>query len=571
MGLYATGYCTNRGHMWNQGNLEYYLLTGDRQVHRSAMQLADWVCGWNVIDFSYGNARVPGWMGIIAMATYFATYDEYYLNGMRLMYQEVCEKGDEKHGLWIHKLGGGHCRCEQKHDGEAGFMAGVLMTALKYFYLATGDREVAERIVKIARYQVDCLYEPSKGAFRYTSCPKTGVSPILTLIMANGLGFAANYSGDQRLARVTREAFVNGLIAFQQRGPGSGICYGLPICSAAMAMHEIARLPGPALSERYETMVAAALNPARRAVPALVPNPDFEEHTDGWVVRGALKLSRSTDVAHSGRASAMATGGFKGQNEYFVTRYECRPPWEITWLERGKAYRLQLWLRVDKIGPGVPGPRPRITMRSRGRSRHGFYTNRYNLSQLGTWQLLQVDFTVPDYYDALYIAVSTDSKAEQKDILMYLDDVTIVPVGTPRRDTYVYPASDATEAELSGGLKLVTDSMQRDWQTIVSPNGEPGAARFTIDAPYADSYRLLARVKSPQGAASLAVSIDGTRAGILPIDRSTNYKWVRLAPSTGSGATELARGKHTVTVAFPDGAGPAVQKVCLTNEAPLQK
>ncbi|MCK5801427.1 MAG: hypothetical protein KAI66_01280, partial [Lentisphaeria bacterium] len=68
MGLYATGYCTNRGHMWNQGNLEYYLLTGDRQVERSAMQLADWVCGWNVLDFSYSNARVPGWMGIIAMA-----------------------------------------------------------------------------------------------------------------------------------------------------------------------------------------------------------------------------------------------------------------------------------------------------------------------------------------------------------------------------------------------------------------------------------------------------------------------------------------------------------------------
>lgn len=209
-------------------------------------------------------------------------------------------------------------------------------------------------------------------------------------------------------------------------------------------------------------------------------------------------------------------------------------------------------------------------MRSRGRSRHGFYTNRYDLSQLGTWQLLQAELTVPDHYDALYIAVSTDSKAEQKDVLMYLDDVTIVPTGTPSRDTYVYPASDAKGAELSGGLKLVADSLQRDWQTIVSPNGEPGTARFTIHAPYADSYRLLARAKSPQGAANLAVSIDGTRAGLLPIDRSANYKWIRLTPSAGNEAIQLARGKHTVTVAFPGGKGPAVQKVCLTNEAPLQ-
>jgi len=153
----------------------------------------------------------------------------------------------------------------------------------------------------------------------------------------------------------------------------------------------------------------------------------------GWVVRGALELSRSTDVAHSGKGSAKASGSFKGQNEYFVTRYSCGPPWEITWLEKGKTYRLQLWLRVDKIAEGVPGPRPRIAMRSRGVSREGFYTNRYDLSRPGTWQLLQTDFTVPDHYDALYIAVSTDSKSEQTDVLMYMDDVTIVPTGTPNR------------------------------------------------------------------------------------------------------------------------------------------
>ena len=88
-------------------------------------------------------------------------------------------------------------------------------------------------------------------------------------------------------------------------------------------------------------------------------------------------------------------------------------------------------------------------MRSRGVSGQGFYTNRYDPARPGTWQLLQTDFTVPDNYDALYIAVSTYSKVEQKEVLMYMDDVTIVPVEAPQRTTYVYPAAAAVEAELT--------------------------------------------------------------------------------------------------------------------------
>ncbi|NOZ21012.1 MAG: hypothetical protein GXP25_07975 [Planctomycetes bacterium] len=562
MTLYATGYCTNRGHMWNQGNLEYYFLTGDRQVHRSAMQLGGWVCGWNTTEFSYGNARVPGWMGIIAMSTYFATYDEFYLNGMRLMYEEVKAKGDPKYGLWIHKLGGGHCRCQEKHHGEAGFMAGVLMTALKYFYLATGDREVAERIVKIANYLVDHMWVPEEGAFHYTTCPNTGVSPILSLIEANGLAFAANYSHDKRLMDVTREAFINGLIAFKKGGPGNGICYGLPICSAPMAMYEISKFPGPKLNEVYDLMERAALNPARRPVPALMPNPDFEEDTRGWTVRGDLKLSRNTDAPHTGRASAMASGEIKGQNEYFVTRYACGPPWEITWLERGKTYRMQLWLRVDRIGEGVPGPRPRVAMRAKGRTQGAFYTNRYDLTGRGAWQLLQTEFTVPDYYDALYIAVSTDSREEQKDVLMYMDDVTIVPVNTPKRETYVYPACYATDAKLTGGLALVDDKMQRGWKAVGSPKGRAGTARFPVEIPLSDTYRIFARAKSPEGEAALEVTVDGKPAGTFRIAKSATYNWLELSGVCLS----FEAGRHVVSFSFGAGQSVVLQKICLTNE-----
>ena len=93
--------------MWDQGDLEYWLLTGDRQVQHGGMQLGDWLAGARHHQLLYGNARVPGWMGIIAMSTYFSTSDDYYLNAMRLIYEEVQAKGDPNSGCWSTSLGRG--------------------------------------------------------------------------------------------------------------------------------------------------------------------------------------------------------------------------------------------------------------------------------------------------------------------------------------------------------------------------------------------------------------------------------------------------------------------------------
>jgi hypothetical protein len=560
MSIYSQGYCENRGHMWSQGNLEYALLTGDAQVRRSALQLADWVCGPNTTDFSYGNARVPGWMGIIAMSTYFATYDEYYLNGMRLMYKEVQAKGDPKYGLWVHPLSSGHCDCEQKHTGEAGFMAGVLMTALKYLYLATGDKEVAERIVKIANFQVDHLWEPKEGGFRYTSCPKTGVTKTSAMIMANGLAFAANYANDERLRQVTREAFVNGLIAF--KGAHGGKDIGYPICAAPLAIHEISRFPGPRFDEQLRELAQAALDPARRPLPSLVPNPDFEENLDGWRTRG-LQFARSTEVAHTGRASARASGKLAKQNEYFVTYYACGAPWEIVWLEPGKRYRIQMWLRVDKLGAGVPAPTGRMALRSKGVTNTTFTSNAYDLTRPGTWQLLRLDFTVPATADAAYIAVDVRSQAEQE-VLLYLDDVTLVPADAPGRETYAYPSASAATATLIGGLSKAVDALYK-WEVVSSPDGQPGSATFKVDVPLGDQYRLLVRAQSPLGAATLPVQLDGKSVGGLTVGKSERWGWVELVPAGGE-LPRLDPGPHVVAIQWAAGQRVAVERICLTNE-----
>ncbi|MGD9497721.1 MAG: hypothetical protein AB7Y46_15575 [Armatimonadota bacterium] len=562
MDIYAQGYCENRGHMWNQGNLQYWLLTGDEQVHRSAMQLADWVAGPNITDFSYGNARVPAWMGIIAMSTYFATYDQYYLNAMRMMYREVQLRGDEKAGLWVHELSGGHCNCNPHHHGEAGFMAGVLMTALKYYYEATGDAEVAERIVKIANFCVDSMYEPKEYGFRYTSCPMTGVSSSSTLIMANGLAFAANYSGDERLMQLTRDLFARACVPL---GGGDGKSIGYTTCAAPMAIYEISRFPGPTLPEVVAEMLQVAQDPARRPLPCIVPNPDFEEGIDGWRIRGDLTLAHSTQITHSGSGAAVASGPIAGQNEYFVTHYACGAPWEIMSLVPGESYRLQLWLRVDRIGAGIPAPSARVSVRSSGVTRASFTTNEYDLARIGTWQLLRTQFTVPEGTDAAYVAVNTNTRDAQE-VLMYLDDVAIVPADAPERDTYLLPAATAEQATAEGGVALMPEGVMDGWEVLGSPQGRAGAATFTVQVPMRDTYRLLLRTKAPDAAGELFVLVDGQEVGSAAAARDRHWAWLAVRSDERPVELELDAGPHTVRVRWPEGSGAMVQKIALSNE-----
>ncbi len=555
MSIYSMGYATNRGHMWNQGNLTYWLLTGDEQVRRSAMKVADWSAGPDTVDFRYGNARVPGWMGIIQMSTYFATHDEYYLNAMRLMYEEVQSEATPGAGLRVQRLRGGHCRCEDSHYGEAGFMAGVLMTSLKYFYLATDDDEVAERIVNISDWLIENLYEPEEDNFRYTACPYTNLSTTSPMIMGNGFAFAANYSGDEELMELTRRTFLRGFFAFAGGARGRASAYATN--AAPLAIHEISRFPGPTLDELYEEILIAAQDPARRRLPSLVPNPDFERDANGWRSRGALQFSHSTDVAHTGRGSAMVEGTLEGQNEYFVTFYECGPPWEIVWLEPGADYRMQLWLRVDEISEGAPAPSARLAPRSRGVTRGSFTTNEYDLDRLGEWQLLETEFTVPDETDAAYIAVNTNTR-EAVTTRMYLDDVNIVRASEPYRETYVWATADAVDAETSGGVTLTPEGIMDGWDVLANPDGAAGTAEFTLNLSLEDEYTLLLRARTEGQATQVGVAIDGEPQGEITIDDDA-LGWI------DAGTYRLDAHEHTLTVSFPEDSQMALYSVLLTN------
>lgn len=563
MSIYAQGYAENEGHMWNQGNLAYWLLTGDEQVRRSAFQLGDWVAGPNTTSFGYGNARVPGWMGIIAMSSYFATRDPYYLNAMHLIYEAVQAKGDPKAGLWVHKLSPGHCNCDEPHYGEAGFMAGVLMTALKYYYLATGDEEIAQRIVNIARWSVKSLYEPKAGNFRYTSCPETSIASTSPLIMANGLAFAANHSGDKELMRVTRETFLRGMIASASSSRGKSLAY--TTCFAPFALDEMARFPGPTLEFEYQRNADAALDPTRGRLPSIVPNPDFEFNTDGWVARPGIKLSHSTDIRHSGSGAAKISGRSEGQNEYIVTRYTTGPPWEILTLKPGKKMSLQLWLRVDEISEGAPAPRASIATRSKGRTRHSFDAGQYDLKRPGEWQLMQTEFTVPGDTDAAYIAIRTDTK-EAVEATLYLDDVNVVPAeARPQRDTYLWSLAEAKDAKRSGAVQLIDEDLLNGWKILATDKDKAtGSATFTVTVTDPSSYPVRLRARNPDNASDeagsalpLQILFNGGEATKLDVD-SSSWKWFSLPEEQSLGG-----GTHQIEIRFPLKSGVQLHSILI--------
>ena len=557
MKRYAShGWSDNRGHVWAQGLLEHYLLGGDRRSWEVGLLISDWAAGPQTTNFRFGNAREPGWMTKLVMAAHYATDDPYYLNAAHLMVRKTREMSEASggRGFYYHELPGGHCKCEdEKHYGEAGFMLGVLMTGMKMYYDATGDERVADDIVGIAKFIAATMWVEGYNAFRYTPCTETSFGHSSAFIMMEGLAFAAARSGDPALQRVCR----NGLAAAWQGFGSGGKTSGYVLCSCAQGVHEFAKIPGPSFKEFQGKMEREMASPARRALPTLLHNPDFEEFVDGWRPRQGGRVSLSKEVKHSGKHSLKFEGKLVRQNEYFNTTYDTASnPAEIKALAPGQTYRFTCWLRVDKLTPGAQAPSARLAFRDANGTRGSKSTNAYDLSKMGTWQKLTVDAKVPDYNTRNYIALNTLSR-DPIEAVLYLDDVSLVPAGPAKSDAYAYLRLDPTDAKRSRGLaaKQGTTMLRRQWY-----EGQ-GAAQFEVVVPVAATYHAWARA---QGKGVLAtLSIDGKRMGAIRGTGET-WDWVRV------GEVQLSTGAQRVKLDVA-GAGGRAGRVVLTDDPSSEK
>ena len=540
----------NCGHTWNRGILEHYLLGGDRRSWDTALMLADWVGGPRVTNYDYHCARYPGWMCLVVLPTYMATEDPFYLNAAHLIIRGARKKakasGDR--GFWYRRLDGGHCRCKgKKHWGEAGFMLGIQMAGMHNYYEITGDKQVAEDIVKIARFVIASMYLPDKMMLRYSSCPKSPVSSGSRCI--EGLAFAASYSKDPKIIEIAAKIHIaqSNMMKTYAKGGGGSLVF------AAQALHELARMPGASFAERRRAIIAALRNPARRWLPTVVPNPDFEQNIVGWRIRKPFKVTRSSKVFHSGAAAMRIEGTTRINNEYVLTTSN-RPgsPSDINWLVPGRKYRLTAWVRVDRLEPGTPAPSVRLQFRDASGSRSAAFTNAYDTSKMGTWQRLTCDFTVPEWNKRNYIALNTHrTKKQPVGGLLYLDDVSVAPLSKANADTYAYVRLDPDAAECAGKTRPKVGA-----RPLGDGLAGVGAAVYRFRVRQGGLYQVWVKVDAPRTEVGRLTIGSGRPKPISGAGRPT---WTNL------GTLDLKPGSHTATLKLTDG-NAWIGRIVLTND-----
>ena len=221
-------------HAWVEGHFAHYFLTGDRRSYETGCAVADFFTRKQLgRPYDFSTCRTPGWHLIMLAAAHAATGDPYYLNASKVVVERVLQTQDKQPrplpdyqaaGRQPHQTGGwsrmmvpGHCRCEPRHRGNAGFMVAVLLSGLKYYHDTTGDPRAKECLVQGAHNLLDETYSDQAKGFRYTSCPNTKYGTGTTPLMVEGIARAYLWTKDERFRRVLTEALPRGA-----RGSGYG-------------------------------------------------------------------------------------------------------------------------------------------------------------------------------------------------------------------------------------------------------------------------------------------------------------------------------------------------------------
>lgn len=189
-------------HTWTQGLLDYYFLTGYKRSLETTKKIADKYAKYHTVNYDFSNCRIPGWHLIHTVAMYQATDDEFYLNAAKIIVRRVLERQSPSIGGWMRQMHPGHCHCIPRHRGNAGFMVGILLSGLKLYHLATGDKSVADSIVKGAEFLIKDLWIPEVNGFRYTSCPKSHIGNHRNTLILEGPSYAYRLSGKELFKNV---------------------------------------------------------------------------------------------------------------------------------------------------------------------------------------------------------------------------------------------------------------------------------------------------------------------------------------------------------------------------------
>ena len=265
--------CMFYSHSWVEGPVLHYLLTGDESVRETLLRIGEWmltgrshgVIGGSVVAdhqgldaYDYGQLRDAAWHLIHLCALARWTDDPRFMNAAHLVAERLLERRTPGGG-WERLLGEGHCFAgPPRTRGEASFMVGVCLSALRRYHELTGDERVATAIVDGVRWLVDHTYDRDARHFRYTSSPSRGASgPAHTQQVIEGLVYALSLRPDPELDGIVRHGL--GTLGDERRA-AEPLALGTPGASTTRGV-------GPSLSHetRYVPTMLAYLPPPAAA------------------------------------------------------------------------------------------------------------------------------------------------------------------------------------------------------------------------------------------------------------------------------------------------------------------
>ena len=233
----ATGHY-GRGHAWNRGNLEYYLLSGYRRAGEVAMALSDLQAWRETINHRVrGAERATAWPLFAAVAAYRVTGDDYYLNAARLYVDAVAEQQTDA-GHW--NIPAGYSKVVPTPIGGYAWCTGLLLTALEDYYDETGDERAAKAAAKAGEWLLRTEWIPERQGFRATSCDSFNKSTppgCECYRVPPGLGFVHDVTGERRFMDVALTGFAH---AVRRGGGGKG--GSVALCTTPHFIHDLKRL-----------------------------------------------------------------------------------------------------------------------------------------------------------------------------------------------------------------------------------------------------------------------------------------------------------------------------------------
>jgi len=234
----------NLGHIWTQGMVYNYFLTGDpwmkETVEKIGDNLADLV-EQRKFNFATGShvGRVNGWTMLAIAGAYELDFDERYRKAMKLLADDALSAQDPHCGGWLWKLPAGHCNCKTKHVGEAGFISSVRVNGLSRYYQLSGDQRIPEVIRRAVTYTNRDTWLERYSDWRYTSCPAT--NPVgRTGVTISALVNSVRINGEPEHLRILRKAWdakFEHLLTAPTSRPGLGKTYSTIMYGSPEAMN----------------------------------------------------------------------------------------------------------------------------------------------------------------------------------------------------------------------------------------------------------------------------------------------------------------------------------------------